>query len=74
MASLAERAGLLPEEVPSGHGVDLLVGHLLRGLDAPHLEHHLLQDEQVEALLALELGVNSIEYQQAVPHDFQQGV
>ena len=55
MASLAERAGLLPEEVPSGHGVDLLVGHLFCGLDAAHLEHHLLQDQQVQTLLALQL-------------------
>ena len=55
MASLAERSCLLPEEVSSGHGVDLLVGHLLGGLDAAHLEHHLLQDQQVQTLLALQL-------------------
>ena len=46
---------ILKTKMLTGHGVDLIGSHLFGRFDARHLEDDLLEDEQVQRLLALQL-------------------
>merc|ERR1719336_625021 len=52
---------LLSEKLPTGAGLQLLNCHLLGSLDAAHLGHNLLDDEQVQAVLRLQLVSNILQ-------------
>ena len=55
VAHLIEGAALRLEQLAAAQRLQLLVGHLLGGVDAGHLLHNLLENQQVEALVHLQL-------------------